>query len=335
MILAEKIIKLRKQNGWSQEDLASRLNVSRQSISKWESMASIPDLDKIVKLSRIFGVSTDYLLMDEMEEEPSFAMEEVIADGAKEKAARNVSMEEAAGFMNQVEKSSLWIAFGVAVCILSPVCLIILSGMQEYGAVGISEDAASGIGIIVLLTMIATAVTFFISHGMKLEKYEYLEKEDLSLEYGIAGIVEKKKELFAPVYQRGVMIGVSLCILCVVPLMLAVIFGSGEITYVYCVAFLLVMIAAAVFLFVKRGMVQSSYDKLLEEGDYTREKKAFQRKNGTAITVYWCVTAAIYLGISFVTMCWDRTWIIWPVAGVLFGAVEAILAVRQKNCKGI
>ncbi|MBR3595849.1 MAG: helix-turn-helix transcriptional regulator, partial [Clostridia bacterium] len=48
MILAEKIIKLRKQNGWSQEDLAMQLNVSRQSVSKWESTASIPDLDKIV-----------------------------------------------------------------------------------------------------------------------------------------------------------------------------------------------------------------------------------------------------------------------------------------------
>ena len=56
MILAEKIIKLRKQNGWSQEELAMKLQVSRQSVSKWESTASIPDLDKIVRLSEIFGV---------------------------------------------------------------------------------------------------------------------------------------------------------------------------------------------------------------------------------------------------------------------------------------
>lgn len=68
MVLAEKIAKLRKQNGWSQEDLAMKLNVSRQSVSKWESGASNPDLDKILKLSNLFGVSTDYLLKDEMEE---------------------------------------------------------------------------------------------------------------------------------------------------------------------------------------------------------------------------------------------------------------------------
>ena len=69
MILAEKIMKLRKQNGWSQEELAAKLNVTRQSVSKWESRASIPDLDKILKLSELFGVSTDYLLKDEMDME--------------------------------------------------------------------------------------------------------------------------------------------------------------------------------------------------------------------------------------------------------------------------
>lgn len=65
MILADKIMKLRKQNGWSQEELAMQLGVSRQSVSKWESGTSIPDLERIIKLSQIFGVSTDYLIKDE------------------------------------------------------------------------------------------------------------------------------------------------------------------------------------------------------------------------------------------------------------------------------
>lgn len=62
MILADKIIAMRKKNGWSQEELAEKLNVSRQSVSKWESAASIPDINKILELSKIFGVTTDYLL---------------------------------------------------------------------------------------------------------------------------------------------------------------------------------------------------------------------------------------------------------------------------------
>ena len=64
MILGEKIIRLRKQREWSQEELASQLGISRQSVSKWESGASIPDLDKIIKMSSLFGVTTDYLLKE-------------------------------------------------------------------------------------------------------------------------------------------------------------------------------------------------------------------------------------------------------------------------------
>ncbi len=62
MNIGEKIMKLRKQQGWSQEELANRLDVTRQSVSKWESGASVPELEKIVRLSELFGISTDCLL---------------------------------------------------------------------------------------------------------------------------------------------------------------------------------------------------------------------------------------------------------------------------------
>lgn len=65
---------LRKRNGWSQEELAQQLGVSRQSVSKWESMASMPDIQKIMAMSELFGVSTDYLLKDELEELPATAI---------------------------------------------------------------------------------------------------------------------------------------------------------------------------------------------------------------------------------------------------------------------
>ena len=67
MILADKIINERKKNGWSQEELAEMLSVSRQSVSKWEGAQAVPDLNKIIKMAEIFGVSTDYLLKDEIE----------------------------------------------------------------------------------------------------------------------------------------------------------------------------------------------------------------------------------------------------------------------------
>ena len=67
MILADKIVENRKKYGWSQEELADKLGVSRQSVSKWESAQAVPDMKKIVQMSKVFGVSTDYLLRDDIE----------------------------------------------------------------------------------------------------------------------------------------------------------------------------------------------------------------------------------------------------------------------------
>ena len=69
MILADKITEERKKNGWSQEELANQLGVSRQAVSKWESAGAVPDLQRILQMSELFGVSTDYLLKDEMKAE--------------------------------------------------------------------------------------------------------------------------------------------------------------------------------------------------------------------------------------------------------------------------
>ena len=95
MILADKLIELRKKNGWSQEELAEQLGVSRQSVSKWESGASIPDLDKILKLSALFGVSTDFLLKDSAELPP--AAEDAAETEAAETEPAETTEEERGG----------------------------------------------------------------------------------------------------------------------------------------------------------------------------------------------------------------------------------------------
>ena len=65
MTFGEKLQALRKSRGWSQEQLAERVAVSRQAVSKWESGAAVADTENVVELSRLFGVSTDYLLHDD------------------------------------------------------------------------------------------------------------------------------------------------------------------------------------------------------------------------------------------------------------------------------
>ena len=112
MILADKVMALRKKNGWSQEELAEKLNISRQSVSKWESGASIPDIDKIIALSGLFGVSTDYLLKDNLEKELPSETDDVY-EVEKERA---VSLEEAAADLADLEGPLTIVGDGARLC---------------------------------------------------------------------------------------------------------------------------------------------------------------------------------------------------------------------------
>lgn len=326
MILAEKIIALRKRNGWSQEELADKLNISRQSVSKWESGGSIPDLDKVIKLSGLFGVSTDYLLKDEMEE---IAYSET--DDEKDAAVKSVSPEDANVFMDVTRGTAKWIALGVSLCIFSPVSLILLAGLQEYGRIGITENMAGGLGMCILLILIAVGVGIFIVNGMKLEKYKYMEEESITLQYGVEGIVCMKKEAFANTYRTCIVVGVICCILSVIPLMLSIALGLGEFAVVCCVSMLLTIIAFGVYPLVWSGTVYSSFQKLLQEGDYTEENKRMQRKISFFPGIYWVLTTALFLYISFRNNSWETSWIVWPVAALIFVAVLGILKAVMKS----
>lgn len=333
MILADKIILLRKKNGWSQEQLAEQLGISRQSVSKWESGVSIPDLDKIIKISNLLGVSTDYLLKDELEEiEYTDGTEEGVDEQEK---VKSISLEEANSFMEETERLAKHFGFAAFTCIISPICLILLGGFSEYGSMGISEDMAGGIGTSVLLVLIVLAVGSFIWNGMKISKYEYLETEMIALQYGIRGIVEKKKEDFEPKYRLCMVLGTALCILAVIPLLIAGGFGAGEFVYVCLTGVLLFLIACGVFLFVWAGNIHGSYEKLLQEGDYTKEKKNVRKRTSCFPVIYWCIVTAIFLAISLPNKNWDATWIVWPIAGVLYaallGIVNLVLNVREKK----
>jgi transcriptional regulator with XRE-family HTH domain len=322
MILADKIIENRKKNGWSQEDLAEKLGVSRQSVSKWESAQAIPDMKKILQLSEVFGVSTDYLIKDEIEEKP--AMEPAPVDNGLEETVRSVSMEEAVSFLKYNETASRWISTGVMICILSPVLLILLGGLAEAGFISMEERIAELGGTAILLIMIAAAVGMFIREGMRGKKYEYLEKVDIETEYGVNGMVKERRDAYAETHSRRLIIGVMLCIISAVPLL-----GAEAVHYsnntdlfpILCVALLLVMCAVGVKLIVLTCTRQGGYDRLLEEGDYSRLNKKAGKYDG----VYWAIATAVYLGLSFATSRWESTWIVWPVAGVLFAAYREIM----------
>ena len=322
MILSEKIAEERKKNGWSQEELAEKLDVSRQAVSKWESAQSTPDLQKLLRMAAVFGVSTDYLLKDEMDREVSG---EIPAYTPEEIAVRPVSMEEANEFLDWRRKSASSLAGAVALCIVSPALLIFLSGLSDAGR--IHENMVAAVGVPVLLVMVALAVVIFIFYGIHGKTYEYLEKEPIETAYGVSGLVKEQKKMYEGTFIMGIAGGVVFCILAVVPLLIAGAMELPEQVVVSCVSALLLLVAAGVFWIVRVCMVNGSFDILLQEGEYTRTEKRVKKKLDFYSSVYWCVVTAIYLALSFRGMNWERTWIIWPVAGVLFGAVSAIVRV--------
>ena len=314
MILADKIIENRKKNGWSQEDLAEKLGVSRQSVSKWESAQAIPDMKKIV--------STDYLIKDEIEEKP--AMELAPVDNGLEETVRSVSMEEAVTFLKYNETASRWISTGVMICILSPVLLILLGGLAEAGFIQMEESIAELGGTAILLIMIAAAVGIFIREGMRGKQYEYLEKIDIDTEYGVNGMVKERRDAYAETHSRRLIIGVMLCIISAVPLLAAhaVRYSNNtDLFPILGVVLLLTMCAVGVKLIVLTCTRQGGFDRLLEEGDYTRLNKKAGKYDG----IYWAIATAVYLGWSFATSRWELTWMVWPVAGVLFAAYREIM----------
>lgn len=330
MIFADKLILLRKKSGWSQEELAEQLNVTRQSVSKWEGAQAVPDLDKLLRLSDLFGVSMDYLLKDSIEEQENITPVEEVS------SIRRVSMEEASAFLHAREAAAKPVAFATLLCILSPICLFILGAACQIPGYGLHENAGGGIGMIVLLVFVAAAVAIFISTGTKSAPFEYLEKELFETEYGVSGMVKERKEKFRSTYTRNNIIGTCLCIVSLIPLFAgAAINAEDDLFLTLMLSVTLVLVGAGVVFLVKVGVIHASFEKLLQEGDYTRLKKKNRPITATVAIVYWLAVTAIFLILLFMPkikfhtleISFNDSWIVWPIAGVLYPAVAAVTKV--------
>lgn len=326
MILADKIIDLRKKNGWSQEELAEQLGVSRQTVSKWEGAQSVPDMGRVVQMSTLFGVSTDYLLKDDME------LPEPTAGAQPEAPERSVNMEEANEFLRVKAVNARCVALGVLLCVLSPVCLILLGGAQSYGLLGLSEAQTTGLGLAVLLLMVGGAVALFVTSAVRVSPYAWLEEESVDTLYGVDGMVKERREQYRPRFTLQLTLGIVLCVLSAVPIFLSVmLYGEQEgFAHVLSLALTLALVAVGVWPIVRSSMVWGAFQQLLEEGDYTRASKENKRKLAPFNGVYWGLVTAGYLAWSFLSGGWNRTWIVWPVAGVAYGAIFGILKLVRK-----
>ncbi len=333
MLLSEKIMSLRKRNGWSQEELAQQLGVSRQSVSKWESMASMPDIQKIMSMSELFGVSTDYLLKDELEELPATAVATAAATttdnadttasddilGAAASAATgtssgdnvstsknvapklSVSLETATEYLDAVARTSRPTSFAITLFILGPALLVSLATYSEdapnFDPTRISPDALGIAGVCLMMLFIAAGVGLLILQDMKLAKFKQFKEATLELQYGVEAAVRRRAESTESLRYMQQAAGVCLTILSAIPFLIASYFGAG---LTFAVGFLAaaILVSLGVYLLVYSGILRDGYRVLLQEGDFSHDEKSSKKDYESTSLKYRSIAKAYFGAIA-------------------------------------
>lgn len=321
MILGEKIAQLRRKNGWSQEELADKMEISRQAVSKWESGQTMPDLERILRLSSLFGVTIDYLLKDgEAPERPRL-------EAVEDPQIRQISLADAADYLALRERASVQIASGTFLCILAFMPLLLLGAAAEQFQ--LSEALAALIGLASLFLLAAIAVVIFMRCGFHSAPYRFIELGEFRAENDVNDMVRARKMQFRSAYLRGNLIGVCLCILSPLALFSGIL-SESDFTQVLLLCVTLLLAGIGVVSFILVGVRWASMERLLQEGDFTARTQSGTRMRRERLDeqlsyAYWLLATTIYLAWSFFTHDWGRTWIVWPVAGVLFGAIRILV----------
>ena len=329
-MIGEKIAELRRTNNMSQEELADRLGISRQSVSKWESGQSLPDIEKLPLLSDIFHVSIDYLVKEDTVpavqtvqeetkwEEPSPSMKEDAPFRDDRFRSWEESVRKTFFSGREKEEKGRRVSLGVAECVGSIIPIMVSLGVSELFPF-IHEAAAVPIGVVGMFIMIAHAVAGFINASNIGKQYEFLDKTEILPEYEAEEVIEQRCPLMKMKSRSDITTGVVLCILSVTPFLIgAALTEMTDLIAFGCCAAMFAMVAEAVRRFVKAGYASGTVNRLMQEGDFSVEMK---RKMDFE-SIYWTIITIVYVTYSTVTGSWHISWIIWVIAGIAWPLIS-------------
>ncbi len=290
MTFAEKIVNLRKQKGLSQEELAYKMHVSRQAVSKWESSVSSPDTEKIIKLSKLFEVSIDYLLKDEIEENQNVKKEE-----NNNVNNRNI-MDETENYLRTKRKTSTYTAVAVVMFLLSPHAYMYLQVFANSYLVSLTNDIKSLYGVIAFIIYILIPIILIVISNLKSNKVDYIKSKTFIIDEKVANLVNEERELYRKKYNIFTVLGSAICI---IPIIVNIIYTVitnldyfsglytpyGEIVTYYLNVFtihnssiyILLTCCVGVFLLVKNRIRWESYNTVLKKNEHKVKSKLQQR----------------------------------------------------------
>ncbi len=281
----QKLKKIRKENGMSQEELADQLSVSRQAVSKWENGQGFPETEKLMQISSLFNVSLDYLLKEERSE-----------TAAEEESGYYASREMVEGFLLSKRQGALRIGIGVAVIISSLIFTSISDG--SFGDVLFLLGVAVGVGILV-------------AQGFRPKRYEELETQPLVFdsaflkEFRNANAVRRKRYGLLIVFGIAVIIASFAAKVLVDSLPVA--------SAAWAEAFLPPVWAFSVFLFIYAGSALNAEGIIADNASHLKEVED-DKRNGWIWAAVMPLTAMAYLAIGFLWDAWHPGWLVFPVA---------------------
>lgn len=296
----------RKAKGLSQEELADRLNVSRQTIYKWETQVTYPDIDKLCDIAKCLEVSTSYLL-GEWEvtsyTEPSDASQE---------GERGNSVPDQAQTVLHYKRFARMIGACTLLILASVGALVLLNAFSFWGVEAIS--------VIQLLCCISVAVIGYVMAGLRHEPFEK-QKEDLPL------FTRQERHVAQRVFNVKIVAGLALILAGLVFVVVAGFSESEWLSHI-AVAVFLALIGVAVYLFITAGIL---YDLYMGEDSPRKHHEKKNEPHERICGVIMIIATAVFLLLGFVWNLWHPAWVAFPIGGLLCGCVSIIFGDGKKE----
>lgn len=210
MKLGQKITQLRKKSHLSQEALAEKMNVSRQAVSKWESNQSIPDIEKIVDLSELFGVTTDYLLKNGT---PSFELPGKTTEEKQIKKLPSIDDQQITQYLEVAKKTAHFESLSIALFFLAIGVFCLFTSFTFF-----SPNFTGTIQYTIPIIIIAIAVGYFIHAKLIIHEFESITQNKFTLTSAQDDFINSSFHEFRKKNNQRIVIGVVLCILALIPL---------------------------------------------------------------------------------------------------------------------
>lgn len=300
MSFAENLLFLRKQKDITQEQLAESLEVSRQSVSKWESGQSYPEMEKLLQICSMFHCNMDTLMQGDVQK--SFS-------------------EDVYGYDRQKNQFSKWVSGGIGLILLGIATMMILTGR------GMGEELAA----VVFFFFLIVAVMIFVVMGMQMSRFE--EKHPFIEDF----YTEEEKEKAYRKYAVRIAVGIGLILIGLLisiageavleekAVMLPEMESQWE---MISGAVFMLLLSIGVPILVYGGLQKEKYDieKYNKERNPSPERKRRNALTGKVCGLIMMLATCIYLFWSFTTNNWEITWVVYPVAGILCGVAAVVLS---------